>query len=134
MTGKNFEELVYNATESLETESQTDESLEILRESARGLARRLGTPAQVRVEPGFSVNMGQQYNIIIRIPMADQPGYTGTLFRAYIPVDGYPVTLDLFGEQGTVCNNSAELTKAILEFLKLANVQQRLKALKDLAA
>ncbi len=134
MNTKSMADLVFEATDSLEAPSKSDDALDILREAASGLMRRLGSNVQVRIEPGFSVNIGQQYNMVIRVPTKDQPGYTGNLFRAYIPSDGYPVTLDLFGDRGTVCNSGAELTSAILTFLKHADVVQRLRALKDLAA
>jgi hypothetical protein len=86
---------------------------------------------EVSIEPGYRANLGQQYTFVVRVPKA---GLRDVLLRAYIPVDGFPVTLDLFDGQQPQCANLDALEMEIIGFLGHSDVKQRLLALKDIAA
>jgi hypothetical protein len=85
----------------------------------------------VRVEAGHRVNLGQQYSFVMRVPGAD---LQDVLLRAYVPGEGFPVTLDLFSDERPKCSSIEALEATILEFLANPDVKQRLLEAKDLAA
>lgn len=91
---------------------------------------------EVGVTPGFTVNMGQQYKVQVRIiDDRDQPlaAYTDTLFRAYVPLDGYPTVIDLFGEEKRKCKNKQDLLDTLKVLLRDKAFQLRLRSLRTLA-
>ncbi|MFO0592498.1 MAG: hypothetical protein U0441_33450 [Polyangiaceae bacterium] len=85
----------------------------------------------VRVEAGHRVNLGQQYSLVVCVPKA---GLRDVLLRAYVPTEGFPVTLDLFDDEHPKCASLDELEATILHFLSHADVKQRLLEVKDVAA
>ncbi len=85
---------------------------------------------EVRVEPGYRVNLGQQYRFVFRIPKVD---YRDVLLRAYVPTGGLPVSLDLFDDKHPECRTVEELEAALIAFLRHPDVKQRLLELKDIA-
>ena len=92
--------------------------------------------AEVNVTPGHTVNMGQQYKVQVRIvDDRNQPhaAYNDTLFRAYIPLEGYPAVIDLFGEEKRKCKNKKELLEALKVVLRDKAFQLRLRSLRTLA-
>jgi len=85
-----------------------------------GAARGIGAfiaeqfdQAQVTVEPGHRTRLGQQYNVVLRLLAQN---FRDVMFRAYIPTTGFPVSLDLFGEDVTVCPDRARLEQELLMF------------------
>lgn len=108
-----------------------EEALKKLREIASGIEESLGDPFVARIEPGYRVNQGQQFKLAIRLK---DPEFSDFLFRAYVPPDGFPVTLDLFGDEHPACADVSELEAKLLEFLGKAEVVQRIDALRDLVA
>lgn len=109
-----------------------DQVLRKLRSLAAAIEASLSpSRIEVRVEQGYRVNLGQQYNVVVRIPRSD---YRTVLFRAYVPVDGFPVSLDLLEDAHPRCADLDELEAEILRFLGHPDVKQRLLALKDEAA
>ena len=108
-----------------------DQVLRKLRSLAAAIAASLSpSTLEARVEQGYEVNLGQQYNVTIRVPT----GFQHVLFRAYVPVAGFPVSLDLFDDKHPRCSNLEELETEVLGFLGHPDVKQRLLALKDEAA
>jgi hypothetical protein len=90
---------------------QYDKSLNCLKEIALALEERLnrGFPEKrilIEVTPGLLANLGQQFNVKLRMP---QQAFQDGLFRAYIPLDGLPVSLDLYGEQVVPCKSVEEI-------------------------
>src|SRR5579871_5752491 len=73
--------------------------------------------AQVALEPGHLVNAGQQFNVVIHIPNRNQ--YRDTLFRAYIPPSGAPVTLDFTGDVPERADTPDQLEERVIAFLSL---------------
>jgi hypothetical protein len=109
-----------------------DDVLRKLRSLAAAITASLAPSAiEARVEQGYDVNLGQQYNVVIRVP---KTGFRHVLFRAYLPVAGFPVSLDLFEDKHPRCERLEDLEAEILEFLGHPDVKQRLLALKDEAA
>ncbi|KYF93429.1 hypothetical protein BE17_22240 [Sorangium cellulosum] len=94
-------------------------------------AELLPDTIEVRVEPGHRVNLGQQFLLVVRVPKAD---LRNVLLRAYVPAEGFPVSLDLFDGQQPRCANLDELEREIIGFLHHPDVKDRLLALKDIAA
>lgn len=96
------------------------QTYEEIKSIAESIQRKLndgltGDPIQVEIEPGFKASLGQQLRINVRIP---QKQYRDTLFRAYVPTTGFPISLDLYGENPEECNNAQELQTKVLGFLK----------------
>jgi len=110
------------------------ESYEWLKEIARSIQDQLNSnlstppPITVEIEPGFQANMGQQLRVIIRI---EKKQFRDTLFRAYIPNNGLPIHLDLYGEEPDVCNSRDELEEKVLAFL--SGIKDRMVSYRDYA-
>jgi hypothetical protein len=83
----------------------------------------------VQVEPGFPAKIGQQFNMVVRIPAK---GVADTLFRAYVDTSG-KVSLDFFGDEAVICKDETELQAKVLEFLGRAEVNARMNVYKQLA-
>jgi hypothetical protein len=109
------------------------QSYEALKQIAGSIERKLNdglpeSPIKVEIEPGFQANMGQQLRVNIRIPTKQ---FRDTLFRAYIPVDGMPILLDLYGEEPEKCSDPQELQDKVLEFL--LRLKDRMASYRDYA-
>lgn len=117
--------------DSANDQSGYDEAVAKLREMAEAIQDALGEPFSVRLEPGYRTNLGQQFKIGVRL--AD-PVFSDILFRAYVPPDGYPVTLDLLEDEHPACRDAGELEQTLLVFLDKQPVKDQLKALRGLAA
>lgn len=72
-------------------------------------------------ERGFATSFGQEWRVTVK-PSAD--GYQQVLFRAYIPLDGYPVQLDLYAEEMKTCSNKSALQKELNVFLQQSAIQE----------
>ncbi|HCU37892.1 MAG TPA: hypothetical protein DGT21_21380 [Armatimonadetes bacterium] len=102
-----------------------------LRGFASALQDELGAAVAVRVEPGFQTNAGQQFHLRLRIPAQ---GFEETLFRAYVPVDGYPVGLDFNAEDLVNAADVEQLRSLIGEFISRDTIRARLDLLRETAA
>jgi len=135
MTAKSLEERISETLkEKPGSPTPYDEAVTTLEKAAGGIQRFLSPDSeavQVRLEPSYRVNLGDQYRMVIRIP---GQGFNDVLFRAYVPEDGFPVTLDLFDDEAPSCPDVAALEREIVEFLDHKDVKRRLSALKKLAA
>tara|TARA_R110002072_G_scaffold302615_1_gene486829 strand:- start:108625 stop:109056 length:432 start_codon:yes stop_codon:yes gene_type:complete len=110
------------------------EAFRTLRETADELGNWLtggsaNSDLKVDVEPGFPSRLGQQLNVVLRIP-----GHKvqDTLFRAYVPPTGVPISLDFYGEQPVSSGNPQELQDRVLEFLAEPEVTSRINMYKEL--
>jgi hypothetical protein len=135
MTAKSLEERISDTLkEEPGAPTPYDEAVTTLEKAAGGIQRSLSPEAeavQVRLEPSYRVNLGDQYRMVIRIPAQ---GFNDVLFRAYVPEQGFPVTLDLFDDDAPSCPDVAALEQEIVKFLEHKDVKRRLLALKKLAA
>ncbi len=99
---------------------------------AKALTQKLtfGTQSsEVRIEPGYRVNMGQQLNIVAVVPARS---FRDVLFRAYVPAAGFPATVDFFGEELTYCDSFGDLERHVGDFLRDPVVKGRLAMIRDL--
>ena len=108
-------------------------SYEELKQIAGSIERKLndgllGAPIKVEIEPGFQASSGQQLRVNVRIPSKQ---FRDTLFRAYIPADGMPITLDLYGEEPERCGDLEELQQKVLDFL--LRLKDRMASYRDYA-
>jgi hypothetical protein len=110
---------------------QVKHKLLTLAEAIRASIEPREDAVEVRLEAGHRVNLGQQFSFVVYVPLAK---LRDVLFRAYVPVDGFPVTLDLFDDQHPHCDDLDALEKAILGFLAHPDVKLRLLEVRDLAA
>lgn len=114
------------------TVSQRSAGLEevehVLQDALAALTESLdGSDATVTLEIGHTVNYGVQMNIVIGI---EGRRFRDILFRAYVPLDGYPVRLDLFGEELDMCEDKTALEAKILEFFREPEVSYRIEMYK----
>lgn len=93
---------------------------------------RTGAKAQVALEPGHLVNAGQQFNVVVHIPKRNH--YKDTLFRAYLPASGTPVTLDFIGDEPETARTANELETLVIEFLSLDPIRRMIQSLREIAA
>ncbi len=98
---------------------------------ASALQAQIGDDLIVRVEPGFQTNAGQQFHLRLRIPAQ---GFEETLFRAYVPVEGYPVGLDFNAEDLVNAADAEQLRSLIGEFISRGTIRARLDLLRETAA
>ena len=102
---------------------------EIIEEAAKAIEELYkDSKMNVDVELGFKTNLGQQMNVVVYI---DPIKFRDVLFRAYIPIDGFPVSLDLFGEELQTCKDDEELQGEIIKFIKREDVSSRLLNLSE---
>lgn len=88
--------------------------------------------AQVVVEPGHLVNAGQQFNLVIHI--AGRNHYRDTLFRAYIPASGTPVTLDFIGDEPERVDTADALENSVILFLSREPIRVMIRTLREIVA
>jgi hypothetical protein len=125
MPSADFKERIKSALTKRTPEPAFREAVQSLREAAAAIQDAgIVSDAEVRVEPGHLVNLGQQFNMVLTIPSRN---FRDVLFRAYVPMDGYPVNLDFFGETPVPCPDQARLESEIVRFLSDRNVNARLQ-------
>jgi hypothetical protein len=101
---------------SVSPSPQFKEVVDALKAVASGIAASLPVKGgAVDVEPGYAVAFGQQYNVVLKIGPRQ---FRDVLFRAYVPPEGYPVRLDFFGEELTVCQGPDELEQSVRAFVR----------------
>jgi hypothetical protein len=99
-------------------------AVDLLRAFAQQVASLINTGgASVGVELGHLVNQGQEYRVVVRAP---QIHLVDILLRAFIPIDGFPVVLDMFAQGETSCASEDDLVKALVGVSKQPEVRQRL--------
>lgn len=86
----------------------------------------------ILLEPGYRVNAGQQFNVVVRVPLKD---YSATLFRAYVPeTTGYPVSFDFYGETLVTAATDDDMRSRVLEFFRKPEIITQIHTLQELAA
>jgi len=124
--------------ESVDLEAQPNEfqaAYTAIQEMAVGILRLLkkGTkkPIHVKVEPGYTTNLGTQLNLVVEIPSRK---YQWILLRAYVPSGGTPISLDFIGEDVTKCNDIRAMEDEVIKFLNRPAVLDTLRTLRTLAS
>jgi hypothetical protein len=102
----------------------------------KGVATRLsrsidpqGT-ATVTLEPGHTLNVGQQFNVVVHIPQRNN--FRDTIFRAYLPPSGTPVTLDFFGGAAQTAVSPEQLEQHVIDFLSLPAIRGMIRGLREM--
>jgi len=124
-----FDERIDKILSSFEDVAQYEQAKRVLEEVCDSIQKALQRQAPDRritvgLDPGWLVNLGQQLNVVVDLP---ERNFRDTLFRVYIPVKGYPVQLDFFGEEPLTANSSSEMENHIAHFLARPEVKLRLR-------
>lgn len=93
----------------------TSVALDILNEFCAAIREYTNQKLECWLTPGFLVNSGQEWRVLLKPQSRD---YEQILLRAYVPLDGFPTSLDLYGEALTTCSNEAALRRHLANFLK----------------
>lgn len=124
MSTDSFKRQIRNVLTAAQPNAAFEEAAEAIRKAAEAIEESgVVQGAQVRVEPGHLLKLGQQLNVVITV---HRLGFREVLFRAYVPENGFPVSLDFFGEQPVPCRDRQELEAAIVRLLQDRNVTTRL--------
>ncbi len=129
MSGFEWGAEVEKALGSVSDTGDYREALAQLEGFAVALATYLGGTSRVTVEAGFLTNLGQQFRMHVQVPSRS---FQENLFRAYIPVDGFPVTLEFSDAETAETRDVVQLRDAIVDFLRRPAIGTRLAALRDL--
>ena len=132
MDPQSFEKKVGEILDLKPEEQPYSQATRALEGVAKAVQAQLGAEAtRVTVEPGYQVKTGQQFKVVVAIPSRN---FQDVLFRAYVPPTGFPVSLDLYGEEPVRCQDEAALQDQLLQFLARAEVKSRLGMLKQMAS
>jgi hypothetical protein len=104
--------------------TQFDEVLNVLDEFAQAVDTFTKGKVHVTREPGFLVSVGQEYRILLQ---SASGGPVQPMFRVYVPLQGYPVNLDLHQDRLLPCEDRPALEIALEEFLKDPHVQAQIE-------
>ncbi len=132
-----FQEAVKHALDASPTEAEQkyEEKYHALKQLASsiqqwfGKARRAPRVA-VFIEPGYQIDAGQQFNLVLQISEKD---IRDTLFRVYLSPEG-EVQFDFYGEDYVACDTVEQMQKAVESFLSEPEVRSRMRVYRDLAA
>jgi hypothetical protein len=80
-------------------------------------------PAEVVVELGHVVEQGQEHQVVVRAPAIGLQDY---LLRAYVPFDGFPVTLDTFGDEDRQASSPEALVRELVALMRRDDMVKRL--------
>jgi len=133
MAKQPFQEIIKGALDADPTDDERkyDANYESLKQLAASIQQWFGKqPVSVLVEPGYQIDVGQQFNVVLQIP---EKAIRDTLFRAYLAPDG-TVRFDFYGEDYVTCSNADEMGKRVQEFLSQPEVRSRMRVYKDLAS
>ena len=97
----------------------TSAALDILNEFCGAIRDYTGHRLECWLVPGFLVDLGQEWRVTLKPKSRD---YEQILLRAYVPMDAFPTSLDLYGESLLTCSNEATLRKNLANFLKTRTV------------
>jgi hypothetical protein len=124
----------------LKREHDDDVAVDLLHGFAQQVSKLLNQPssngatvgASVTVELGHLVNQGQEYRVVVR---ASKINLVDILLRAFIPMDGFPVILDMFSAGEASSASEDELVSALVEVSQQTALRERLanirRALRD---
>jgi hypothetical protein len=85
--------------------------------------------------PGMLSSLGQEFKMQFQVSSsARRFSQDYTLMRAWVPSNGYDVTLDLYDTSLTKCSNREQLQLALVEFVKSLNKDGQLSDLAQVAA
>jgi hypothetical protein len=86
------------------------------------------TKTEVTLELGHAVELGQEYRVVVA---ASAIGLQDFLLRAFVPADGYPVTLDYAGGPEVRCESEDKLVAELVNAIRSTAIQSRLLAIRQ---
>ena len=99
-----------------------------LKEIASWLENKFGPGINVKLIPGWNTDDGQQMNFRISVPKIQ---FESVLFRTYIKPRGYPISLDLIGEDLIYCKNQESLFDNIHKFFNRSDIMLQMQMIKE---
>lgn len=112
-------------------QQRDEQALQVLDRFCQSIRDYTNQKVECWREPGFVTNFGQEWRITIK-PVSRT--YQQILFRAYIPLAGYPVQIDLYAGEMTPCSNEAALRRVLNRFLQQQSVQETIEYLSSSAS
>jgi hypothetical protein len=109
----------------------TPAAVDVLNEFCGAIREYTSERLECWLTPGFPVNLGQEWRVMLK---PKSRNYEQILLRAYIPLDGFPTSLDLYGEALTVCRSETSLRNNLASFLKTKTVLETILFLSKQAA
>ncbi len=130
---KKLEKELEQSLQPLKERNDSLVALDLLQGFALQVKSLIGSDnAKITVELGHLVNQGQEYRVVVRAPKIN---LVDILLRTFIPLDGFPVVVDMFAEGETSCKDENALVHALVRVSKLQAVRERLtnirQALRD---
>lgn len=98
-------------------------ALQILDEFCAAVEQYSQGKVACRRERGFVTNLGQEWRVVLQ---SRSGGPEHILFRAHVPVQGRPVTLDLYEEALVKCEDETALRAELRRFLQEPNVREQI--------
>ena len=96
----------------------------VVEETRAAISRAVANDSlEVGYEVGRNVDHGLQHNVFVR---TKDGRFKDLVYRAYIPMDGFPVRLDLLQEELVTCDTMQELEDAIAAFFQTPGLKTRL--------
>lgn len=105
---------------------KTSAALDILNEFCEAIRDYTERRLECWLASGFIVDYGQEWRVMLKPRSRD---YEQILLRAYIPLDGFPTTLDLYDEALITCSGEAALRKNLANFLKTRTIVETISFL-----
>lgn len=115
-----------------QSQSSYEDAIQTLRQIALEIEKTL-LPGKIEIclAQSYHTDIGRQHKVVLRIP---EQQYSDILLRAYVPVEGYPVTLDLFDDLCPSCADATAIKSTVKDFLQHKDVQRLLKSLIEKAS
>lgn len=97
--------------------------LQVLQQVSEAIGKNLSPGLVCLLEPGFTTNLGQEWRLVIESP----PHWTHIVLRAHVPINGYPVQLDLYEEELIRCIDEAALRLELENFIKRPEIIEMIR-------
>ena len=107
-----------------------NEAFDIIQELSRAIREFTGDALECTVDPGFSVDIGQEWRVVLTPKM--RPTFQHILLRAYLPPAGFPAVLNLYDDDMTSCVSANALRRSLTTYLENPNVLETIKTLAKL--
>ncbi len=125
-----IESLTESLRDALNADPSTDyeRAVGALQEVATAIGVATGQGVKVSLERGWATNLGDGYRVT-----AEQVGgaVTTTLFRAYVPPAGFPVSLDFAEEDPVSAPDQESLVDLTAGFLQRPSVVATLRTMRS---
>ena len=118
-------------TAELNQVEETSESLLVLQEFCEGVEMSTAQRVSCTLERGYPSRLGQEWRPML---VSRVGGPRQLLFRAFIPAEGYPVSLDLHQGALTTAQSAWELRSQLEELLRDPAVVEQIRYVMNYSA